>query len=73
MDGLNTPGWHLHFVSDNKEKGGHVLSLAVDDCTVTLDVISEFAMIVPNRESFNEKDLATDMKKAIEEVEVKTK
>ena len=73
MDGLNTPGWHLHFISNDREKGGHVLSLAAKDCTLELDVISEFAMVVPNRESFNEKDLAADMKKAIEEVEVKTK
>ena len=71
MDGLNTPGWHLHFISQNKEKGGHVLTLSVKDCIVDLDVISEFAMVVPNRESFNGKDLAVDMKKAIEEVEVK--
>ena len=71
MDGLNTPGWHLHFISENKEKGGHVLTLSVKDCTVNLDVISEFVMVVPNRESFNDKDLASDMSKAIEEVEVK--
>ena len=71
MDGLNTPGWHLHFVSENKEKGGHVLELSVKDCDVALDVISEFAMVVPNRKSFDEKNLAVDMKAAIEEVEVK--
>lgn len=73
MDGLNSPGWHLHFVSENRKLGGHVLSLAVKDSTLELDIISEFAMIVPARESFNEKNLATDMKKAIEEVENKTK
>ncbi|MBQ7593084.1 MAG: acetolactate decarboxylase [Synergistaceae bacterium] len=71
MDGLNTPGWHLHFISSDGKKGGHVLTLSVKDCKLEMDVISEFAMIIPNRESFNEKDLATDMKKAIEEVEVK--
>ncbi len=47
------------------------MTLSVKDCKVELDVISEFAMIIPNRESFNKKELATDMKKAIEEVEVK--
>ncbi|MBQ3457794.1 MAG: acetolactate decarboxylase [Synergistaceae bacterium] len=71
MDGLNTPGWHLHFVSSDGKKGGHVLTLSVKDCKVELDIISEFAMVIPNRESFNKKELATDMKKAIEEVEVK--
>ena len=71
MDGLNSPGWHLHFVSDDGTKGGHVLDLSVNDGSVELDLISEFAMIVPNRASFNNKNLAEDMKEAIEKVEVK--
>ena len=34
MDGINMPGWHLHFLSDDKTKGGHVfdsLKAASDD------------------------------------------
>ncbi|MBQ7593601.1 MAG: acetolactate decarboxylase [Synergistaceae bacterium] len=71
MDGLNTAGWHLHFISEDRQKGGHVLDLKVQDGVLELDIISEFAMVVPNRESFNVKSLATDMKKDIEEVEGK--
>lgn len=68
MDGLNTSGWHLHFISEGRQKGGHVLDLKVQDGTLELDIISEFAMVVPDRESFNVKSLATDMKKEIEQV-----
>ena len=71
MDGLNTAGWHLHFISADGKKGGHVLDLAVQDGNIELDIISEFAMVVPNRESFNNKTLAVDMKKEIEQVEGK--
>ena len=71
MDGLNTPGWHLHFISEDGKKGGHVLNLAAKDCLLEMDVISEFAMIVPNRQSFNEKNLSINMKEAIQEVEGK--
>ena len=71
MDGLNTPGWHLHFLSEDGKKGGHVLDLSVKDASLALDIISEFAMVVPNRASFNDKRLATDMKKEIEQVEGK--
>ena len=71
MDGLNTPGWHLHFISQDGKKGGHVLNLAVKDCLLEMDVISEFSMIVPNRQSFNEKNLSINMKEAIQEVEGK--
>ena len=47
------------------------MELSAKNCLVEFDVISEFSMLIPNRESFNDKDLAVDMKEAIEEVEVK--
>ena len=71
MDGLNSAGWHLHFISEDRQKGGHVLDMVVQDGVLELDIISEFAMVVPNRDSFNAKSLATDMKEAIEQVEGK--
>ncbi|MBQ4469833.1 MAG: acetolactate decarboxylase [Synergistaceae bacterium] len=71
MDGLNTPGWHLHFISQDGKKGGHVLELAAKDCLLEMDVISEFAMIVPDRQSFNDKNLSINMKEAIQQVEGK--
>ncbi len=71
MDGLNTAGWHLHFISEDRQKGGHVLDLSVQDGTLEMDIISEFAMVIPNRDSFNGKSLSTDMKEAIEQVEGK--
>lgn len=71
MEGLNTHGWHLHFISEDRQKGGHVLDLKVQDGVLELDIISEFAMVVPNRESFNSKNLETNLKKEIEQVEGK--
>ena len=69
MDGLNTPGWHLHFISEDRQKGGHVLELSVKDGVLEMDIISEFAMVVPNRDSFNGKGLSINMKEAIQQVE----
>ena len=71
MEGLNSAGWHLHFISDDRQKGGHVLDLKVQDGLLELDIISEFAMVVPNRDSFNSKSLEKDLKKEIEQVEGK--
>ena len=73
MGGLNTPGWHLHFISEDGTKGGHVLNLSVKECLLEMDIISEFNMIVPNRPSFNGKDLAIDMRDDIQQVEGGTK
>ncbi|MBR0278904.1 MAG: acetolactate decarboxylase [Synergistaceae bacterium] len=71
MSGLNTAGWHLHFVSDDGTKGGHVLEVSTKDCLLEMDIISGFNMIVPNRKSFNDKELSINMQKEIEQVEGK--
>ena len=69
MSGLNSAGWHLHFVSEDGTKGGHVLGVSVKDCLLEMDSISEFVMIVPNRKTFNDKDLSVNMQKEIQQVE----
>ncbi len=43
--GLNSIGWHFHFISSDKKKGGHVVSLTLtENATCTLDYTSEFRM-----------------------------
>ena len=71
MSSLNTPGWHLHFISNDGQKGGHVLEMSTVESSLEMDIISEFALIVPNRDSFNEKNFGIDMREAIRQVEVK--
>ncbi len=69
MDKLNMHGWHLHFLSDNKTVGGHVLNATVKHADAEIDEISEFDMIVPDRDSFNNKDLNENMTDKIKKVE----
>ncbi len=35
-------GWHLHFLSDDKTNGGHVLELNMTKANAGIDIISEF-------------------------------
>ncbi len=42
MDDLNMDGWHLHFLSDDKTNGGHVLELNMTKANAGIDIISEF-------------------------------
>ena len=71
MNGLNNTGWHLHFISDDRTKGGHVLELDMNSCKVELDIMSSFTMILPDNSGFNDKDLAVEMTSRIKEVEGK--
>lgn len=69
MDKLNMHGWHLHFLSDDKTIGGHVLNATVKHADGEIDEISEFEMIVPDRDSFNNKNLNENMTEKINKVE----
>lgn len=69
MDKMNATGWHLHFVSDDKTKGGHVLGLSIDSADVEWDYTDSFDMILPDNEMFDGFDLAVDQSEDIKKVE----
>ena len=48
VEGLNAVGYHLHFLTDAADAGGHVLAFTVDEATVTVDVIRDFFMVLPD-------------------------
>lgn len=47
-DGMNVPGLHIHFISDDRTKGGHILDLKFDNETVFLDKTSAYNVILPD-------------------------
>ena len=61
MQGINLPGWHLHFLSDDKTKGGHVLDLKLADGTVNMDTVLAFQLVAPDTETFANLDLGADL------------
>ncbi len=69
MGGLNTPGWHFHFISDDKKQGGHILELSLKEGTVELDKTDKFTMILHNDPQFHQMNLAKDMSKDIKSAE----
>lgn len=69
MGGLNTPGWHFHFISDDKTKGGHILELAFDSAQAEFDSTQDFDMYLSDNSDFQKMDLAKDVSSAIKKVE----
>lgn len=69
MYGLNTPGWHFHFVSDDRKKGGHILELAFDNAKAEMDKTSGFEMKLSDNKTFQKLELAKDVSQAIKKVE----
>ena len=69
MNELNMHGWHLHFLSDDKTKGGHVLGFNNFKGSGQIDEIHEFNMILPTDDSFKTMNFTENMTSKISSVE----
>lgn len=69
MSDLNAVGWHLHFISKDKTRGGHVLGLSFEEATIIWDNTDGFEMRLPQNEMFNGFDLTVDQSEDIEDIE----
>jgi acetolactate decarboxylase len=69
VKGVNVPGWHLHFISDDKTQGGHILDFTTTGGELQLDVCDRFYMVLPGQEQFAALDLAKDRTEELDRVE----
>ena len=69
MDGINAPGWHLHFVSDDRKHGGHVFDLVLRQGTMKLNKISQIRIQLPTSPAFDTYSLKQASQDEIREVE----
>lgn len=68
--GQNTPGWHFHFISSDRERGGHMLQISTAETSmVQLDATPYFGLYLPEEKSFSQCDLSDDMSGDIGKVE----
>ena len=69
MDGINMPGWHLHFLSEDRSKGGHVLDVSVREGTAKTDKITSIYINLPKEAAFDTYSLKQDLQDEIKSVE----
>lgn len=67
--GTGAPGWHLHFLSADKTKGGHLLAATLGRVTVEVDLTNQLTIVLPTKGPFLKMDLASDRSKALHVVE----
>lgn len=67
MNGLNMPGYHLHFISDDRMSGGHILDLEADpNTTIELDGTPQVFALIPeagDTKINTSKDVSVDLAK----------
>lgn len=52
MEGINYPGYHLHFITKDRKAGGHLLECQMENVKVEIDYSSEFHMALPVSRQF---------------------
>ena len=53
MDGINAPGWHLHFVSSDKKLGGHVFDVCFEKASAVFNKICAIEIKLPEEAEFD--------------------
>ena len=69
MDGINMPGWHLHFLSEDRSRGGHVFDLSIRKGAAKVDKISSIVINLPKEAAFDTYSLKEDLQDEIKSVE----
>lgn len=54
---ISVPGYHLHYVDDERRHGGHVLDLTVRSAHVSVSPIAELRLVLPDDPAFLRADL----------------
>ncbi len=68
VKGINVPGYHLHFISDDHSKGGHILSFELISGVSDLDICDRFLLILPGK-GLEHLDLSKNRSKELKRVE----
>ena len=69
MDGINMPGWHLHFLSEDRSKGGHVFDVSIKEGAAKVDKITDIFINLPKDPAFDTYSLKQDLQEEIKSVE----
>jgi acetolactate decarboxylase len=71
VKGINVPGYHLHFLADDRSGGGHVLDFEVTDGTLEVDSVNDWLRVYlpPESQSFGQANLTVDRSSELNAVE----
>lgn len=69
VTGLNVPGYHWHFLSDDRKFGGHVMDCVVESGKAQFDLCQSWLIELDNSAELKGKDLGKDLEKELERVE----
>lgn len=66
---INVVGYHLHFLTQNRSAGGHLLDIRLHKAKVAIDDLTELDMALPTNKEFYHADLSGNQQAALKKVE----
>jgi acetolactate decarboxylase len=69
MEGINVAGYHFHFLTANRQAGGHLLDCRIRQARVEIERLDALQLRLPDIAEFSNTDLSGDKKQDIEKVE----
>lgn len=58
--GVNVPGYHFHFLNENRTRGGHLLDLRLQNAKITVDYTEQLFLALPQSDDFLSAQLGTN-------------
>jgi len=69
MEGVNAVGYHLHFITEDRRAGGHLLECVTAEVTVGIDETPGFLVLLPEGEGFDKIELTGPGSDEVRQVE----
>ncbi|MHB0945999.1 MAG: acetolactate decarboxylase [Sedimentisphaerales bacterium] len=69
VKGVNVPGCHFHFLSDDRTQGGHILDFELIEGSCRVDLCNKFLLLLPENDSLKDIDLSQDKSVELHKVE----
>ena len=69
MDGINAPGWHVHFLSQDRALGGHVFDVSMNSGRAVMHKIDRIEIQLPATPAFDTYSLKESSQEEIAKVE----
>jgi len=55
---FSVPGYHFHFISDDRKHGGHLLDCSIHSARLRMECLTDFHLALPQNEDFLKADLS---------------
>jgi len=73
INGVNVPGYHMHFLTSNRSAGGHLLDFKLKNTSVKIENLYKFELALPNNDEFNNANLSGNEEASVVGVETNPK